>query len=124
VSLRRNLVAAAVLALSLAGWWRGLSLGSQAAAHGGLCRGLPPAAPAVAALPPRAVLRLVVDPSDPRAAARFVCAQLEVAPRVLLAPPAFERRSRGAVGWTLVESDGRYQAVAGDRYAPAPELAR
>jgi hypothetical protein len=120
----RTLGAALAVALSVVGWWRGMEAGPRVRTEGGLCRGLPSAGRAVAELPPRAVLRLAVDPRDPRAGARFVCAQLEVAPRVLLGPPEVDRRARGPVEWSLVETEGRLVAVPGDLLAPGPEPLR
>jgi hypothetical protein len=105
--------AALAVALSLAGGWRALGLGPYAARHGGLCRDLPDAGALVAHLDPRATLRMAGDPATPGIAERFVCAQLAVAPRALLAPPEHERR-RAAAEWTLQFDGERLRLERGD----------
>lgn len=89
------LVLALLLLLTFLQGLRGTSgLAGVARSARAMCEGLPVYAALAAEIPADARVEMEVDPAEERAAERFVCARLDLAPRVVVArldgeePPA------------------------------------
>ncbi|MFN7940802.1 MAG: hypothetical protein U0X73_04340 [Thermoanaerobaculia bacterium] len=114
--LGRWLLAGALVGLAIPGLRRGVRLADEAEGERVMCEGLPNYAGAVAALSESSRLRFWVDGADPRASERYFCAQLAVAPRLLVPPPVGrgERRSAARLAWTLVDGAHGPRLAVGD----------
>jgi hypothetical protein len=114
--LGRWLLAGALVGLAIPGLRRGVRLADGAESERVMCEGLPDYALSVASLSESSRLRFWTDVADPRASERYFCAQLAVAPRLLVPPPVGrgERRSAARLPWTLVDGANGPRLAVGD----------